>query len=155
MQTYKKRIIYIIKSAGIALIYFIFSYFILFQDISGENVFLATIWNMVFIFIILASERIELYIAIRLSSRIKKKKPNILSRYFDSYAKGTSLKSGLYCFYIVLLVCNALLAADPDFAPLRDMSEYFLSARYGVLVLIAVDKFMDQVFKDLKKQEDS
>ena len=153
MQTYKKRILYVVKSAILGFCYFLLSYYVIFQDAAGEDVFIATIWNLVLIFAILAGERIETYIAIKISSKIKNKKPNILSKYLDSYFREASLKSALYCFYIVLLVCSALLAANPDFAPLYNMSEYFLSVRYGILVLIAVDKFFDQVFKDLKKQE--
>ena len=154
MQTYKKRIIYIMQSAVLGFLYFLLSYRLIFQNIAEGDVFIATIWNIAFIFVILISERIEVYIAIRVGEKIRKKKPNILSKILDAYYKEASLKSALYCFYIVLIVCVALLAADPDFAPLSDMSDYFLSVRYGILALIAVDKFMEQVFKDLKSQDD-
>ena len=164
MQAYKKRILYVIKSILGGCFYFFCSYYIIFQIVAEEDIFIATIGNLLFIFVILAAERIETYIAFRISSRIQKAKPNILSKRFDSYLKNAylrdsllrdaSLKSALYCFYIVLLVCVALLAADPDFAPLHHMREYFVSVRYGILVLIAVDKYMDQVFKDLKTRED-
>lgn len=153
MPVYKKRILYILQSAGLGFCYFFLSYHLVFKNLAEEDVFLATIWNLLLIFIILAIERIEVYIAIKFSSRIRQKKANMLSKILDIYFKEASLKSALYCFYIVLLICIALLAANPEFEPLGDMSDYFLSVRYGILVLIAVDKFMDQVFKDLKNQE--
>ena len=153
MQSYRKRLLYIMKSAVFGFVFFLLSYYVIFQEVAEEDVFIATIGNLILIFGILIYERVETYIAIKISSRIKKKKPNMISRYLDSYLRDASLKSALYCLYIVILVCVALLAANPDFVPLHDMSEYFLSVRYGILVLLAVDKFMDQVFKDLKKHE--
>ena len=151
-KTYKQRITYILKSAFVGFLFFLASYFLIFHTIAEGNILLATVWNLILIFLSLIGDRIEIYISMKLSMKIKEKKPNLLSRYFESYAKGATVKSGLYCFYIVLLICIALLAADPEIIYLSDMSEYFLSVRYGILVLIAVDKFMDQVFKDLKQQ---
>jgi len=150
---YKKRVFYVIQSAVLGFLYFFLSYHIVFRSWAEEDVFLATIGNLLLIFVILVVERMENYIAIKLSSRVKQKKTHMLSKILDVYLKEASLKSALYCFYIVLLICIALLAANPEFEPLRDMKDYFLSVRYGILVLIAVDKFMDQVFKDLKNQE--
>ena len=153
MKNVKKRLLYTLQSIVGGFLWFFVSYFIVFQNMAEEDVFRATIGNIVMIFLFLAINRVEIQISIRLSKKIKQKKPNFLSRYFDTYTKGASMKSGLYCFYIALLVCMALLGADPNFAPLSEMGDYFSSVRYGILILIAVDKFLEQVFKEIEKEE--
>ena len=67
---------------------------------------------------------------------------------------GPSFKSSMYLFYIVILIISALMAADtyPYFV-LSFLDDYLLSVRYGALILIAADKFMEQIFKDIKTDD--
>jgi len=67
----------------------------------------------------------------------------------------SSIKSAVYFFYIVVLVVTAIRAAQPDF-PIwpglfgdTHLDPYLLSVRYGMLLLLAADKFLEQITQDL------
>ena len=111
----------------------------------------ATVWNIAFIILFLILDRLFDALTAKTKS-ITKKKNNIFLRAINWYLDSASIKSGIYFFYIGITVCSAIMAADPEFIPqLTEMSDFFLSVRYGILLLIAVDKFMEQIFKDIKK----
>jgi hypothetical protein len=61
---------------------------------------------------------------------------------------GASVKSALYLYYIGILVCTAIVVAEPEFPYLSDLKGYFQSVEYGILILIAADVFIDRLFKD-------
>jgi hypothetical protein len=125
MNTYKKHLEYILGVAVVACSFFIISYYIIFLEIANKNALVSTIGNLVLIFIILLEEKLEKYFFKKLEAKAK---------------------------YTVLLICNAILAAEPDFPVLREMDYYFKSVYYGILVLFAADKFLEKMFKDVIKQ---
>jgi len=49
-----------------------------------------------------------------------------------------------------LMKRKALLAAEPNLA-IPFPSEYLQPLRHGMLVLVAADKFMEQIAKDMKE----
>jgi len=155
MSTLKRRAKYILISAAMAIGFFLVSYHVIFWNIAGGNILAATIWNLAIIFLILIVEKLEIYIIEKISSKMRsKKKHPLFLKFREQWLDDASVKSYLYCFYIGVLVCSALIAADPYFPVLGGMSDYFLSTRYGILVLVAVDKFLEQVFKDLKEWDE-
>jgi len=153
VQEFKRRVVYVLWAAAYAYGYFWLSFAVIFVGVADEDVLVATIWNLALIPIILISEKVEIYISCKIKSKIKKK-PTILMKslnvLFDVLLWGASFKSALYFFYIGLIICLAIVAADPDFPALTHIGDYLRSIRYGILVLIAADKFLEQVFKDLK-----
>ena len=147
MKTLRKRIFY---AGGVALV--AYSYFIMtemiFWDIVHENILAATIWNFALTIGLLAFDRVEKNLYMRIDRKIKEgnaalwlKAPKVMFYNF-------SFKSALYLFYVGVLICVAILAADPNFPHLSHMHGYFQSVYYGVLVLFAADKLFEQLFKD-------
>ena len=148
MKTHTERIKYVIVAIITACSYFVISYYMLFLGVAEENLLVSTVLNISLIFIILAEEKISLFLFKKLKTKVKR---NGLQKIINALFYSVSFKTSLYCFYTGLLLCYAILAADPDFPILGDMYYYFQSTYYGILVLIAADKFLDQVFKDVPK----
>jgi len=146
----KKKVIYVVWAALSAwCILYLTAY--IFYTVAEGHVLTATVWNIAFIILFLILDRLFDALTAKTKS-ITKKKNNIFLRAINWYLDSASIKSGIYFFYIGITVCSAIMAADPEFIPqLTEMSDFFLSVRYGILLLIAVDKFMEQIFKDIKK----
>jgi len=153
----KNRLQYIGRSFGNALVVFSFTFFGVYTLIANGNIFIATVGNIAIIFLILAHEKLEYYIIKKAHDKYLKKPRGVIRTYLKktylSWTANASFKSGLYCFYIFLLLFIALTAAKPEFPLLYRYTGYFESVRYGLLILIASDKFMDQVFKDLREKK--
>ncbi|MCL2368759.1 MAG: hypothetical protein FWC72_07160, partial [Oscillospiraceae bacterium] len=110
----------------------------------------ATIWNMSLIIFFVLSDQLDYYILNKMKAKDQNQNLSTSRRILKSYLAGPSVKSTLYLLYMFILVCTAILAAAPDFSPwLRGMSGYFQSMQYGILLLIASDKFFAQLFKDM------
>jgi len=118
-----------------------------------ENAFIATISNMVMIVVLVISEQLEYVGARWLEARCKDKKPNLPTRVLIKYlGSGPALKTGLYLFYVIIIIIYALYLADPSFFS-YEIGAYLASVYYGILFLIAADKFTMQVVKELKKMK--
>jgi len=119
--------------------------------IAEENAFIATISNMVMIVILVISEQIEYALGRWLEARCKDAKPNLATRFIIRYLNsGPSLKTAMYLFYVIIIIIYALYLADPSFFS-YEIGAYLASVYYGILFLIAADKFTAQVVKELKK----
>ena len=157
MKTVKQSVSYIFSASFYAFgIYGITSaiYFL----VADRNVLVATIWNMAMIIYFIILEKVEYYFYNKLKTRETDKKFKLPLRIYNAYLKwsvygGASFKSAMYFFYIVVTIYNALVAAEPSLAVRVIPDDYLLSVRYGILVLIAADKFMEQIFKDIKADE--
>lgn len=146
MKTHTERIKYVLTAIITAFSYFVISYYMMYLGIAEENQLISTILNISLIFIILAEEKLSLFIFKKLKPKVKK---TGLQKVINTLFYNVSFKTSLYCFYTGLLLCYAIISADPGFPILGDMYYYFRSTYYGILVLIAADKFLDQVFKDV------
>ena len=154
MQIMWKRIRYIFMAVIVAIAFFVLSYNLIFLRAMNENILHATVLNLFMIFFIVIGEKVEMYALAKVSQKWKAEgKCPRLTKMAEQRLKDASFKSALYCFYIGILICSALIAAEPNFPVLRDKNSYFLSVRYGILVLVATDKFLEQVFKDIKKKD--
>ena len=150
----KKKAIFVLYAAVYAYGVYLLTAFI-FTTVARGDILVATIWNLAIIVTFVFLEKIENFAVIRLKSGLARtgKQPGIPKKLLISYLSGASIKSALYLYYIVILALSAILAADPEFSALQGgWSGYLLSMRYGILVLIATDKFFDQIFKDIKGQ---
>ena len=141
----KKRIQHFYNAFIMALSFFFISYFAVYQWLAGGDVFWATIFNIVLIVIVVIENRLE--ISLLLWLRRKTRKREWSRRFINWLLIDAPMKSGLYLLYIVLLIGIALLAANPTLPWLSDFQNYFASIRYGILILVAADKFSEQVFK--------
>jgi hypothetical protein len=144
---------YIMRSFVNALLIFFVTHTI-YTLFSEANILIATLANIALIFFVLVQEKIELSLLKKAHDKyLVKSRGRIASlalTLYRSWTEDASIKAGLYCFYIVLLLCTAIVSAKPEFPLLREHINYFNSVRYGLLILLASDKFMSQVFNDLK-----
>ena len=147
--------IYIVKSLVLACVYFIVSYNLVFKSIANENLLSASLWNIAFIFFLISCDKFENYIWKKIRKKKKKETKNSSSfnKLKTAFSVDVPLKTGLYFFYIILLVCSAIVTAEPDFPFLNDYGVYLKSVYYGLLVLMATDKFLELVLKQLPKDE--
>ena len=144
--------IYILKSAALAVTYLIVSYVMIFKSIANENLLTASLWNIVFIIFLITCDKFENYIW----KKIWKKKENkenqtTLHKIRTAFSVDVPIKTSLYFFYIILLVCSVIVTAQPDFPILNNYSNYLKSAYNGLLVLMAIDKFLELVQKQISK----
>jgi len=145
--------IYAISSMVLALLYGVFSYYIIYRLLAGKVMLTAYLLNIVFIFVILIVDKV-------LVDRFIKS--NHLRYFQESYSKKgkfakilytvdmITFKSSLYLFYIICL----FIARISYFGVETNISSetlYFLaSIEYCVYLLIAIDKFAIQIQKDKK-----
>ena len=148
----KKKIIYILFSILYAWGFFWLS-MVVYSNIAGRNVLLASILNLVLIFIFVIMNKLEDLFLRKILTREKCKELNLPLKALKQYFLGPSFKSSLYIFYIVILVGVAILAADPYIGFLQEFRGYLLSVQYGVLFLIAVDKFLAHILKDITRDD--
>jgi len=153
----KKRISYTFSAAILAGCFYLFTIFI-FNDVAGGNVLHATFWNTGAVIFFVLLEKAEKFLFAKLRKKAEEHKLNLALRLAKRYFKGPSVKSALYLFYIVVLICTAILYAGYPIEIIFDDTilasrDYFGSVRYGLLVLIATDKFTAQLFKDIKEDE--
>lgn len=155
----KKKSRYIFVAVISAVVQFYLSAFI-FGVVSRGNVLTATIWNMAIIMFFVALEKLETHLSEKFAKKYAdpKNKPSLLKKVLFGYLDGPSIKSALYFFYIAITVCSAIMAADASLFDWLDVNgfpfrDYLQSVRYGILLLIAADKFLDQILKDIKQNQ--
>ena len=148
----KKKVSYFLYAALIAWGYYGLTVLIFFV-IADRNLLIATVLNAAVIIVFVAMDKLEDYIYIRLNADTGTKKPSLLRKAVLWYVSDhISTKSALYLFYIYVLICTALVTAEPDFPRLSNLTDYFQSVYYGLLILVAADKFTQQLFKDMSKR---
>jgi len=126
---------------------------IIFNNTAGQSLIAATIWNFVLIIFFLILERVEFYWVEKLKAKYAdtENKPNIFIKMLISYLSGVSFKTALYLFYIFILVCSAINAVEADFFN-EAFAIYLMTVEYGILVLVAADTFLTQLFKDVAQK---
>jgi hypothetical protein len=144
---------YVLGAIAIAYgFYFLTGY--IFAVVTERNLLHATIWNVALIFVFVAIDKFNYFTAPRVYAWLMRHgRKTVFSRTYRWVMEDVSLKSGMYFYYMAVLVCMALLYADPTIEPLAQMAEYFRSMYYGILILIASDKFLGQVYQDVKLDE--
>ena len=143
----KKKLTYFMYAALIAYCYFWLTAFFFF-NLTDRNVLISTVLNAAVIIAFVAMDKIEDYIYIKLKAKPETKKPSIPKKILIWYVSDkVSTFSALYLFYIVILICTAIIKAEPDFPFPPEMTDYLQSVYYGMLILIATDKFTQQLFK--------
>jgi len=51
-----------------------------------------------------------------------------------------------------MLICNALVSADPNFPVLHHLTDYFKTVYYGILILFAADTFLTRLLDDVSEK---
>jgi len=136
----------VIMAAG----YGLFTYFGIFAR-GAEGFALRTyIWNLILITLVLLIDRLYL----------RKLKKNAAQRKAEGRKSKTmhfvSFKASLYLFYMFALVASRLmlLLDVGELAAEYSFRNYLLSIEYGLILLVAADKFIDQFVKDKKQMRE-
>ena len=148
MGMFRKKLAYFLSALWYAFVFFYWTMF-MFENVAGRNVLYATIWNTAVIVFFVISEKLEDYIYLRVKRKSEDDRPGIFRRILIYYLSGASFKTSLYLFYFIMLICNALVTADPDFPILRHLTDYFKSVYYGILILFAADTFLSRLLDDV------
>jgi len=129
-----------------AAIYGLFTYFGVFARGTDGYALRTYIWNLVLIVIVLIVDKV--YIAKLRKNAANKQttaKPSKVLHFI-------SFKASLYLFYIFAVTASRLMLlldiAETD--ALFNFRIYILSIEYGLILLVAADKFIDQFVKDKK-----
>jgi len=130
-----------------AAIYGLFTYFGVFARGADGFALRTYIWNLVLIVLVLIIDRLYL---VKLKKNAEKraalsKKAKVL--HFVSF------KASLYLFYIFALAASRLLLLLGTEA-LYYFRSYLLSIEYGLILLVAADKFIGQFVKDKKQMRE-
>jgi len=138
--------LYTFYAIAMATIYGLITYFGIFAR-GTEGLALRTyIWNLVLIAFVLLIDRLYLSKLKKSAEkrRAAKRKAKVL--HFISF------KASLYLFYMFALTASRLLLLLEygGGEALYSFRSYLLSIEYGLILLVAADKFLDQFIKDKK-----
>ena len=145
-KTAVSYVLYTLYAIIMAAIYGLITYFGVFARGTEGFALRTYIWNLVLITLVLLIDR--LYLA-KLKKKVAKKET---SRQKSKVLHFISFKASLYLFYMFALAASRLLLLL-DFADagmFYNFREYLLSIEYGLILLVAADKFIDQFIKDKK-----
>lgn len=145
-----KRIKYILSAVLYAYgFYFITAMF--FMHVADYDPLISTSINILLIFFFLIVDEIEEKVQKRLVKKYENRELIPRStRALMAYLTGAKFKSAMYLFYIVIIISNALVTAGSQIHILVNHQAYFQTIQPGILILIAADKLMDQIFKDIR-----
>ena len=138
-----------------AFAFWLLTFFVIW-DFTGENVFLAYILNGVTILYVTIEDKLRLdYLHKRKKALFKNKYlANLFDYIFLDKYDLSSMKSSLYLFYIIALVTSHMLMINPYIEVSESVRSYFTTVGYGLVILMAVDKFVGQFMKDDKRIKD-
>jgi len=142
----KKKIIKFFWAAWFAYGYFWLT-IIIFNNVAARSMIATTVLNFVLILVFLIEDKIGDYFTARQNAK-QQTKQSTVKRIVRAYFNSVSFKTAIYLFYIFVLVCSAIERVEPGFFS-EHFSLYLLSVEYGILVLIALDTFLSQFFKDV------
>ena len=155
MMPYSKKpvvsyLLYTLYAVIMAVIYGLVTYFGIFARGTEGFALRTYIWNLVLITLVLLIDR--LYLVKLKKSAEKRKAANITSKVLHF----VSFKASLYLFYMFALTASRLMLLL-DFGEIEtgySFRNYLLSIEYGLILLVAADKFIDQFIKDKKNMRE-
>jgi len=145
---------YSVYAIGMAAIYGFITYFGIFARGTDGFALRTYVWNLFIIAFVLIIDRI--YIA-----KLKKKAEE--RRGVNKRGKVlhfVSFKASLYLFYMFALIASRLMLlldlgeVAREAEVIHSFRDYILSIEYGLILLVASDKFIDQFMKDKKQMRE-
>jgi len=139
--------LYAFYAIVMAVMYGLVTYFGIFAR-GTEGFMLRTyIWNLVLIVAVLIIDKVYLSKLKKNSEKQKNTNKKPRAMHFISF------KASLYLFYMFALIASRLmlLLYPSEIVSLYHFRDYILSIEYGLILLVAADKFIDQFTKDKKQ----
>jgi len=139
---------YVIHALFVAILYGLFSFFIIYRTLAGQNVLFAYLWNIGFIIVFLVFDKVVNYIL--LSKELVITKKNYFIATIVHTASFISFKTVLYLFYTFILIISRVSMLRPEV--LSDyLRNFVLSIEYCLILLVAFDKFIEHLMKDERR----
>ncbi|MCL2574737.1 MAG: hypothetical protein FWE34_09335 [Defluviitaleaceae bacterium] len=129
-----------------ATIYGYAAYTVIYQNLADGSILHAYLWNVVFIIILLIIDK--LLHAELLSDKFKVTKRNYFYAIWMYFENLISFKTTIYVFYIFILITSRVTTIDPTLVS-EDFRNFVLSIEYGLILVVAFDKLMEHLFKDI------
>ena len=145
----------VLNVIGGAIFFWAFSYFVVWRGLAEGDRFAAYIANLVMIAAMVAEDKLRTTY-IRKKWRNPFRKWAWLAKRFDSFVEvddPASIKPSLYLFYIIALVSSHVLILNPDLNAPAGKLDYLIVISYGLLLLVAADKFTLAVRKDFREMD--
>jgi len=152
LKKYVKRIYYVIAGT---VFFWVMSYFVIWQMTAEGDRMAAYIANLVMIAGMLIDDKIRL-LYIRRGWKNPFRKWKWPAAWFDDFMdidNPVSIKTSLYLFYIFALIVSHVLMLNPDLNVSESTRDYFTVIGYGLILLVAVDKFTGTLKKDNREIE--
>ncbi|MCL2171805.1 MAG: hypothetical protein FWB71_06570 [Defluviitaleaceae bacterium] len=131
-----------------AALYGLFAYFVIYGILAGGSSVRAYLFNLLSICIILIAD-VYFNRAIGRRDFFTRSRGRIRSgaRRILCFMHIVSFKTGLYLFYLFMLIISRLSILSPE---LLDpyMRTFVYSVEYGILLLLPLDKFIELIAKD-------
>ena len=124
------------------------TYFLIYRLIARGDVLITYLLNLVFIIIALNLDKVARKFANRRASdiRIMYSEMGIVHKAIYLLSQGF-FKTALYYFYIAVLVIAQVTIARPNILPV-ELSGFFTSIEYGILLLFAIDRLKEMLVSD-------
>jgi len=134
-----------------ATLFALFAYYVIFLRLADRQEFIAYIYNLVFIAVVLVFDKFAEHIMSKDEFLVKERTK--VGHFLAQVLFAThmiSYKTALYFFYICMLILSRIAILHPDLVERFDMS-FVLSIEYGILLLVPLDKFIDLLTSDNKR----
>ena len=119
-----------------------------------EQILEAYVFNMIVLVFLLLTEKLTDKLMVLRIYLARNKFTRIVRAIFLPKIGLVSFKSGLYLFYLFVLIYSKVLQLDPSLEVSSSFEIYVVSMEYGLVLLIAADMFIKQLFIDNKRIED-
>ncbi|MCL2441454.1 MAG: hypothetical protein FWD14_06915 [Treponema sp.] len=130
---------YLIVSLINAIIYGLFTYFIIYKMIARENLLITSYLNIIYIIIgLIITDKARNFGLLKRDLIIEiYKEMGIIFKTFYAVTQ-VSFRPGMYVFYILVLIFSQMYTFESDIMPYY-LGNFFHSIEYGLLVLITFD----------------
>ncbi|MCL2289114.1 MAG: hypothetical protein FWC34_00185 [Bacteroidetes bacterium] len=148
-ERFKILFLFRISSLVHAVSYGFFTYFVIYKLIAGKNMFLTYLLNIALIVIVLFLDNVShrwVNRKVELFRQLYHKEMGIIPRILFTIAIGFFRESA-YIFYLITLILSRVSLLESNLFN-YELSNFFISIEYGLILLIVFDKFKEQIVKN-------
>jgi len=149
----RRKLAIVVETVVTSLLYGLFAYYIIYERLAFGHPVIAYIMNLLFIIVILM---LDIWVHRKMDRKEflaadRSKLHDFLGKMLF-YCHFVSFKTGLYLFYLIMLIASRTSTLEPS---LLDpyMRTFIYSVEYGILLLLPMDKFLEQLYKDDKRMQ--
>ena len=137
--------VYFLYAIVTAVMYGMFSFFIVYQRLAVESVMYAYLWHIGFIIIFLILDKVAN--SILLSQEMVITERNYFFVWLTHQLSFISFKTVLYLFYTFILIVSRITLINPGMiTPV--LHGFVLSVEYCLILVVTFDKFIEHLAKD-------